>query len=189
MNIFVKVFKHFNLVNKHRYYVFRYSIKAGIPVRGLLHDLSKYSPTEFFESVKYFDGHKSPIIFAKMEKGYSKAWLHHKGRNKHHLEYWEDVFKGEKIAAFIPYKYIVECICDKLAATKAYNGKNFNQKQALEYWEKVDKNNPIKVHPGIVEFIDTVLTEVADNGIDETLKPKYLKKTYKSIENKYTTRT
>ena len=185
MNIIVKTFKHLHLVNRHRWYVFKYSVKAGIPFRGMIHDLSKYSPTEFFESVKYFDGHRSPIVFCKMDKGYSKAWLHHKGRNKHHLEYWEDVFKGERIAAFIPYKYVVESICDKLAATKAYNGKNFNQKQALEYWEKVDKNNPTKIHPGIIEFIDTVLKKIADNGIDETLKPKYLKATYKSIKDKY----
>ena len=186
MNIITKAFKHLHLVNKHRWYVFKYSIKAGIPFRGLIHDLSKYSPTEFFESVKYFDGHRSPIIHCKADKGYSKAWLHHKGRNKHHLEYWEDVFKGEKIAAFIPYKYIVESICDKLAATKAYNGKNFNETMPLEYWERVDKKNPTKVHPGIVEFIDTVLAKIAEDGINNTLKPKYLKKTYNDIKNKYT---
>ena len=81
---------HFNLVNKHRFKVFKLCCKAGIPFRGLLHDLSKYSPTEFFESVKYYEGSYSPITNCKKENGYSKAWLHHKGRNKHHYEYWYD---------------------------------------------------------------------------------------------------
>ena len=185
MNVIVKAFKHFHTVNKHRFYVFIYSIKAGIPFRGLVHDLSKYSPTEFFESVKYFDGHKSPIHFAKLDKGYSNAWLHHKGMNKHHFEYWEDVNKDGKFGAFIPYKYAVESICDKLAAGKVYTGKNFNKEQPLKYWNNVDNNGLIKIHPGIIEFTDTVLTKISKVGINDTLKPSYLKKTYNEIYNKY----
>lgn len=181
----IKALKHFNLINKHRWYVFQFSIKAGIPFRGLIHDLSKYSITEFFESVKYYTGHCSPIHFAKLDKGYSEAWLHHKGRNKHHFEYWEDVKNNERFGAFIPYKYIVECICDKLAACKAYNKKNFNQKQPLEYWNNVDKKSSIKIHPGIVEFTDEVLTKMSNDGINNTLNPKYLKNTYKKIYEKY----
>ena len=34
--------KHFHMVNKHRFLVFKLSIKAGIPLQGLVHDLSKY---------------------------------------------------------------------------------------------------------------------------------------------------
>ena len=69
MNIVVKALKHFHTVNKHRFYVFIYACKAGIPFRGLVHDLSKYSITEFWGSVKYFDGHRSPIYFARKDKG------------------------------------------------------------------------------------------------------------------------
>lgn len=83
-------FLHLHLINKHRWTVFKLSIKAGIPLRGLIHDLSKYSPTEFCESVKYYNGEHSPILAARKTQGYSKAWLHHKGRNKHHPEYWYD---------------------------------------------------------------------------------------------------
>ena len=81
MHIIVKAWKHFCLVNKHRFLVFQLSIKAGIPWRGFIHDLSKYSPTEFWESAKYFNGKKSPISVCRLDKGYSLAWLHHKGRN------------------------------------------------------------------------------------------------------------
>ena len=96
---------HFNLVNKHRFKVFKLCCKAGIPFRGLMHDLSKYSITEFFESAKYYNGGFSPISTCKKENGYSKAWLHHKGRNKHHHEYWYDYAAPDK-AAVIPYKYL-----------------------------------------------------------------------------------
>lgn len=185
MKLLINVFKHFHTINKHRWYVFLYSIKAGIPISGLIHDLSKYSLTEFIESIKYFDGSRSPIYYTKKEKGYSLAWLHHKGRNKHHFEYWEDINKDGRFGSLISYKYAVECICDKLSACKTYNGKKFNNKQPLEYWNRVDKNRDIKIHPIIIEFMETVLNKIAKDGINNTLKPKYLKSKYKEIKNNY----
>ena len=185
MNTITKIFKHLHVVNKHRWYVFIYACKAGIPFRGLIHDLSKYSPTEFFESVKYFNGHRSPIISAREENGYSKAWLHHKGRNKHHFEYWEDLTTTKRIGSPMPYKYAVECICDKLAACKAYNGKGFNQKQPLDYWNKADKESILEKNIIPFEFVETVLTKIANDGINKTLKKKYLKITYNEIKKKY----
>ena len=187
MNVVVKTFKHFHTVNKHRWYVFVYSIKAGIPIRGFLHDLSKYSPEEFFESVKFFNGHESPTHQAQRDNGYSKAWLHHKGRNKHHLEYWEDntTHHSKYYAALIPYKYLVESLCDRISAGKTYKGKIFDHTQPLKYWNNVEKNNKVEKHPGVVEFFDTVLEKMSEEGIDEALKPKYLKKVYKEIKDKY----
>lgn len=183
MNIIFKFFGHFHTVNKHRWYVFLYSIRAGIPFRGLVHDLSKYSIQEFFESVKYFDGHRSPIHFAKVDKGYSLAWLHHKGRNKHHVEYWEDVKGGKKFGAFIPYKYVVESVCDRLAACRAYN-RDFNYSQPLEYYNRVDKNSETVVHPGVSKFFEVVLTSISSKGIC-MLNSKYLKKVYSDIYDEY----
>ena len=187
MNVIKKMILHIHIINKHRWYVFIYSIKAGIPIRGLLHDLSKYSPVEFFESVKYFDGHKSPTHGAKKDKGYSSAWLHHKGRNKHHLEYWEDVtdHNSKYYAAFVPYKYLVESLCDRISAGKTYKGKEFTNKNPLIYWNKFERNNKVEKHPGVIEFFDIVLTKMSQTSINETLKPKYLKKVYKEIYDKY----
>ena len=101
-----KAVKHLGLVNRHRWMVFKLCAKAGIPYRGLVHDLSKYSITEFWESVKYYNGSRSPIEFVKKDKGYSKAWLHHKGRNKHHAEYWYDNNAPEPMP-IIPYKFSI----------------------------------------------------------------------------------
>ena len=110
---------HLKTVMKHKWIVFKLSIKAGVPIRGLLHDLSKFSPVEFFESVKYYQGGKrSPTIAAREANGYSKALQHHFGRNKHHLEYWYDLDRQKPIV--MPFKYCAEMICDKLAACMVY---------------------------------------------------------------------
>lgn len=185
MNIVVKLFKHIALVSKHRWLVFKFAVKAGIPWRGFLHDLSKFSPDEFIESVKYYNGKRSPLHVARETNGYSKAWLHHKGRNKHHFEYWVDISKTEQIGVFLPYKYIVEAICDKLAAGIAYNGKAWTKEEPLEYWKKIERNAPVPKHPASIEFVDTVLTSIAENGIDATLKRKYLKSVYNDVTKKY----
>lgn len=174
-NILIKAVKHFNLVNKHRWMVFVLCCKAGIPYRGLVHDLSKYSPTEFWESVKYFNGHSSPINFAKKANGYSKAWLHHKGRNKHHAEYWYDVSAPEK-KPIIPYKYTVEMICDNLAAGITYNGKDWKPDTQLIYWQKTRNKTPI--NDCIDALLTEVFTQVSKNGIDKTIKKANLKKLY-----------
>lgn len=184
MNIITKTWKHFCLVNKHRWLVFQLSIKAGIPWRGLVHDLSKYSPTEFWESVKYYTGERSPIIMARKEIGYSKAWLHHKGRNKHHFEYWEDLSKTERFPVFIPYPYLVEGVCDKIAAGMAYKGKAWTKEEPLKYWTEIEKPSPVLKHPACVFFMDTVLTKIKEEGLDAGLNSKYLKELYRSIEER-----
>ena len=60
--------------------------KIGLYKQGLTHDLSKYSPTEFLVGYKYYQGNRSPNNAEREETGVSKAWLHHKGRNRHHFE-------------------------------------------------------------------------------------------------------
>lgn len=179
------IIKHFHLVNKHRFYVFIFCLKAGIPFRGLVHDLSKYSYDEFWFSAKNYDGRRSPIQIMRKKTGYSTVWLHHRGRNKHHFDYWEDCNGKERIGAFVPYKYIVESICDKLSAGMVYKGKDWNQAEPLIYWNKIDRNNIVTKHPGSVEFVDIVLKKICDDGVDAALRPSYLKSIYKQICEKY----
>ena len=170
-----KFFKHLHTVNKHRFLVFKLSIKAGIPFRGLIHDLSKYSPCEFFESVKYYSGDKSPIRNAKLDIGYSKAWIHHKGRNKHHFEYWYD--KNAPIQApIIPYKYAVEMVCDTLAAGLTYQGKNWTKEYQLSYYN--NRTDKTMINESIQKFLKEVYEEIARNGIDKTINKKNLKRIY-----------
>ena len=168
-------FKHLHLINKHKWIVFKLTTKVGIPIRGLLHDLSKYSPTEFWESVKYFQGNTSPTNEAIKQKGYSKAVEHHVKRNKHHPEYWYNS-KSEIKYPIIPYKYVAEMICDNLAANMVYNGKAWNQTTQKEYWEK-NKDRKL-LNPKIKALLTEVFSQVAENGIDKTLNKKNIKNLY-----------
>lgn len=168
-------FGHLHTVNKHRWYVFKLSIKAGIPVRGLFHDLSKYSPVEFFEGVKYFDGSRSPIKVCKDYNGYSKAWLHHKGRNKHHFEYWYD-FWAPTEAAPMPFKCFCELVCDNLAAGIAYKKKEWNIHEPLEYF--LSRKDRKYINENIDKAIVETYTELSKKGLDKTINKRNLKRIY-----------
>ena len=171
----IKSIKHFNLITKHKWQVFKLCIRAGITWRGLVHDLSKYSPTEFFESAKFYVGDHSPITEAKKTNGYSKAWLHHKGRNKHHYEYWFDGTAPDKTPV-IPYKYAVEMVCDTLAAGKTYLGKNWKNSSQLEYWNRTKNLTYINIKTA--NFLEAVYKEVSEKGIEKTINKKNLKRLY-----------
>ena len=175
--------KHISLVMRHKWYVFIFCCKIGMPFRGFMHDWSKFSPTELFESIKYYKGTYSPITECKKHNGYSNAWLHHKGRNRHHPEYWYDETATNQ-TPMIPYKYVAEMICDKLSACKIYNGKNWTIKSEAEYWEK--EKIKTKLNPNVSEMLTEVFDQVANNGINKTLKRKNIKALYKKYceENK-----
>lgn len=159
---FKNIFRHLHLVNKHRFYVFKNCAKAGIIWQGLTHDLSKYSPTEFFESVQYFDGEISPIDVCKREKGYSNAWLHHKGRNKHHYEYYVDNCDNGGVAIQMPFKDVVELICDYLGAGQAYMKKDFSYEAEYKWWQN-KKSKPLLMHNQTKIFIEKCLFELKNN--------------------------
>ena len=171
-----KVIGHFCTITHHKWLVFKLCVRAGISWRGFMHDWSKYSPTEFWESVKYYTGKRSPIYYCKQENGYSNAWLHHKGRNKHHYEYWYDYTAPEQ-TPIIPYEYTVEMICDTLAAGMVYRGKEWTNSWQKEYWERT--NNLVKLNPKIFDLLTEVYDQVAEKGVKEVIKPKVLKELYR----------
>ena len=168
--------RHFKKICTHKRMVFHYCRMCNIPILGLLHDLSKYSPTEFFESIKYYQGDKSPIDICKKQNGYSLAWLHHKGRNKHHFEYWIDEFlnsenKTEIRPICMPYKYAVEMLCDYLGAGKAYNGSNFTYFNEYLWWlNKLEQNIPM--NNSNKYFLTHVFYKLAYNELVDHLNEK-----------------
>lgn len=178
--IFMKItniFRHFALIWRHKARVFQNAVKCGIAWRGLVHDLSKFSPAEFFESVKYYRGNRSPIGAARRETGVSYAWLHHKGRNKHHIEYWLD---GDcAVTPEMPYVYAVECICDKIAATKTYAGTAYHDGLPIHHFRHY--GNKVEGNPHTMRFVDTVLADLARYGEKHVLNRAYLKSTYDRI--------
>ena len=154
-----KFTSHLKTVMTHRKWVRHYCFKAGLYWQGLTHDLSKYNPVEFFESVKYYQGTRSPIDACKEANGYSKAWLHHRSHNKHHREYWTDYYDKGCYAICMPKKYAMEMLCDFLAAGHAYMGKNFSYYGEYLWWINQLKSN-ILIHPVVARFITEVLNDL-----------------------------
>lgn len=174
MNNFVK---HLRTVLTHKKYVFEMCVKCGIPFRGVVHDLSKFSPTEFFESVKYYDGTKSPIVVCKQDKGYSKAWFHHRGRNSHHWEYWYDDFCEGGVPKLMPFEDALEMFCDFIGAGKAYYKDSFTYLKEYEWW--LTKREEVIMHPVVWYFINELLSSCArDSKIVENLSFRYCYQVY-----------
>lgn len=130
------IWLHLRKIQTHRKWVRHYCFLAGIHWRGLTHDLSKYSPAEFWESVRFYVGTSSPINEAKKVQGYSRAWLHHRGRNRHHWAYWADNFSEGLTVYSMPKKDFIEMVCDFLGAGHAYSEKEFTYKKELEWWKR-----------------------------------------------------
>ena len=132
------IWNHFKTVCKHKRAVYKQCKACGIWWQGVIHDLSKFSPTELITSGKYFQGYRSPIDAEKEEFGYSTVWLHHKGRNKHHWEYWTDFAPdGTIIPAKIPAKYVIEMFCDWIGAGQVYIGKSWTEEDLIKHFNKM----------------------------------------------------
>ncbi len=173
-----KFMKHSKTINQHRYLVMKNCFACGIYQQGLTHDLSKYSPSEFLVSVKYFQGFRSPYMLEKQEKGYSLGWLHHKGRNKHHWEYWYDMIDGKWMPIKMPYPFVVEMVCDRVAACKVYQKEKYHSSSALEYFKS--KNDKKYMHPETARELENILTLISEIGEERTFH--ILKK---NIQNNY----
>ncbi len=174
-------FKHFKVITKHRHMVIRHCAKCGILWQGLRHDLSKYTPTEFLQGAKYFIGTRSPNEGERSEKGYSLAWIHHQGRNKHHFEYWKDYNPKTKLIEPVkmPYRYVIEMFCDRVAASKIYQGKNYSDKHPIEYFMRSKSTRAI--HPDTSDELELLLTMLSEKG--EAYVFKFIKE---RLKNKYT---
>ena len=166
---------HLKTITHHKMLVMKYCFRAGLYRQGLLHDLSKYTPTEFLVGARYYQGDRSPNNAEREAIGYSSSWLHHKGRNKHHYEYWIDystVIPGGMAPAQMPNKYIVEMLMDRIAACKVYHGEDYTTKAPLAYYELGKDMAPLhKVTRKKLEFL---LHMLADKGEDYTFR--YIRK-------------
>ncbi|MBQ8280827.1 MAG: catalase [Lachnospiraceae bacterium] len=163
----MKLINHFSTITRHKIEVMKNCFRSGLYWQGITHDLSKYSPTEFLRGVKYYQGNKSPNDAERRETGMSRAWLHHKGRNKHHFEYWidYDLSSGGKIAGLeMPVNYVVEMVCDRIAACKIYKKDEYTDSSALEYFE-YSKGKYI-MHPETEKLLRKLLVMLAEEGED-----------------------
>ena len=178
-----KLFKHLKTIRTHRKYVRKMCFKMGLFWQGLVHDLSKYSPTEL-SMCKYWTGIGSPHQACREAIGYSPSWNHHYHKNKHHFQFWWDEDEEGKIIPIkMPYKYVVESFCDMVGASMAYNPKGWKPKMLLDYWNKKCKGKRImnKKSEAFVEMLIHKLNNTV--GIDNFFK--WYKRNKKSLKRQY----
>ena len=157
---------HLKTITHHRHLVMRGCFRMGLYWQGLTHDLSKYSPTEFWAGVRFFQGTRSPNTAERETNGYSLAWMHHKGRNKHHHEYWTDYSRETHRVEPVkmPLKYLIEMFCDRVAACKIYQGKNYTDGAPLAYYHR-GRGKQI-MHPETGAFLEKLLVMLEQEGED-----------------------
>lgn len=173
----MKVLQHLRTINHHKKLVMEHCFKLGLYKQGLLHDMSKYHPSEFLVGCRYYQGTRSPNNAEREATGYSTAWLHHKGRNKHHYEYWIDYSANPNegiVGLKMPVKYVAEMFADRVAASKTYQGKNYTDKQPLEYYEKGAARLGKMIHPETAALLHKMLKMLAEEGEEKTFR--YIRK-------------
>lgn len=160
--------KHFTTITKHRHQVIKNCKKCGILWQGLRHDLSKYSPTEFWAGAKFYQGTRSPNDAERRQNGFSVAWMHHKGRNRHHFEYWTDyeVQTGLIKPVEMPIRYVVEMFCDRVAASKIYQKEKYTDSSPLDYFMQAKKRRII--HPNTSDLLEKLLVMLSEQGEEKT---------------------
>ena len=162
--------EHFKTITTHKLLVMKECFQVGLFRQGLLHDLSKYSPREFLVGCKYYQGDRSPNNAEREATGVSNAWLHHKGRNRHHYEYWIDYDTTGKMTGMkMPDKYVVEMFMDRIAACKVYKGAAYQTSDPLEYFERPGIQNYL-MHADTVKLLHKLLKMLSVKGEEKTFR-------------------
>lgn len=169
MTAFKRFFGHLHTINKHRRTVRKLCFKCGLYWQGLTHDLSKYSPIEFWNGVKYFTGTASPHVGERKDKGHSDAWIHHHNHNKHHAEYWTDINPDDQhCACDMPIKYIQEMVCDRVAASMTYLGDKYTNESPLNYYNSHKDENQFSDNTR--KILEATLITIAAYGFDAAMR-------------------
>jgi hypothetical protein len=134
--------KYASYVIRHKWFVFVECVKLGIPLRGLVHDLSKFWPSEWFPYVEYFHGsHREDSERGQeVQMMFDLAWMAHQHRNPHHWQWW--VLKEDSGAVKVfemPMGPRKEMLADWMGAGKAQGKKDQPRECASWYRANRDK--------------------------------------------------
>lgn len=176
------IWGHFKTITKHKFKVMRLCFRCGLYRQGLMHDNSKYSWTEFSRGVIYYQGNRSPNNYEREVTGLSISWLHHKGRNRHHFEYWLDFDMrdpGKMTGMIMPRKYVAEMFCDRIAACRVYEKENYTQASPARFFYRSDGR--FLMHDITRRELGYLLTLLAVRGEEEALD--YVKHSYLNDED------
>lgn len=162
----MKAWRHFQTITHHKLLVMKGCFQVGLYRQGVIHDLSKYSPAEFVAGARFYQGNRSPNNAQREKIGYSSAWLHHKGRNKHHYEYWIDYApegSGKILTGMrMPDRYVIEMFMDRIAASKVYMKDKYTDRAPLNYYRNGRASELL--HPEVKELLEKLLVMLAKKG-------------------------
>ncbi len=173
-----RFFGHIRTVLTHKKHVRYGCFRMGLYYQGIVHDLSKFSFTEFSRSVMFYSGKFSPNASDRVITGCSLSWMHHKGRNKHHYEYWTDYTPSTEpyiVGCKMPLKYVAEMVADRYAACVAYNKASYSQGDAWKYYSRSREH--IIIHEDTRAVLEKALTTMRDEGEEAAFA--YMKKLLK----------
>lgn len=161
MSKVITIFKLIKRILTHKFWVAYYCFQIGLYWQGLTHDMSKFSWSEFAPALRYWDDKISSLANERKILGYSRTFLHHRGRNPHHYEYWIHSLDEGGIPCEMPKKYALELVCDYLAAARTYGS---NPRDEFDWWIKnCDK---LKIHPKTKKFIyNTLFSFKSDSSL------------------------
>lgn len=165
-----KLKEHLKTITKHKLLVMKYCFRLGLYKQGLTHDLSKYMPTELLTGARYYQGTRSPNAGEREAKGYSLAWMHHKGRNRHHYEFWTDYsLETKKMEPMpMPTRFVLEMLADRMAASKVYKGEAYTDSSPLEYYQQASDH--MLIHPKTRKQLEFLLRMLARDGEERTFR-------------------
>ena len=151
-----KFWGHLKTITHHRHLVMRY--------------LAMPAPPVFLAGVRFFRGPRTPNPAARAPNGYSLAWMHHKGRNRHHFEYWTDLSPVTRTyePVDMPVRYLCEMVADRIAACKTYQGAAYTDASALQYLDRAQESR--LVHPNTMKRLRFLLTMLAEQGEPATFR-------------------
>ena len=117
------------------------------------HDLSKDWAEEYDAYDNYFYGRRTKAV----KEEFNYAWLHHIHNNSHHWQYWvlvnDDPEEGT-IGLRMPYKYVIEMICDWWAFSWAKGN-------LYEIFDWYDKHKARMVlHENTRELVEEILGKI-----------------------------
>ena len=141
--------KYLRYIIRHKWFVLLACVRRGIIWRGLVHDLSKLLPSEFYPYAEYFYG-TVPNPGSDVKIAFDKAWLFHQHRNPHHWQFWilrED--DGDTKIMRMSDVFVAEMVCDWIGAGRAITGKSGGTR---EWYEK--NRHRIIVHKDTREQIE-----------------------------------
>lgn len=127
---------------QHKYFVLMAGLRTKVPIwRLIIHDLSKFGPSELLPYARQFHGDKTGN-----DEAFARAWLHHQNVNPHHWEYWV-TRSGNKLQSGaervtpidMPEHFVREMVADWMGASRSYSGYS---PASISEWDWLQKNWP-----------------------------------------------